>query len=302
MTKVAAIVGPTAVGKTEVALQVAEELGAEIVSVDSMQIYRGMDLGTAKPSREQRERVPHHLLDLRDPGHELTVAEYQRLGRDAIDEIAGRGRLPLLVGGSGLYFRAIVDDLRFPPRSEGVRRKLELEAEEAGAESLYARLLEADPAAASKIEPGNVRRTVRALEVIELTGARFSDNASWDTYESRYELAAAGLEREREDLDRRIEARAAEMLRAGLVGEARGVLERRPGRTASQALGYRQVFEGAASEEALTAEIAKATRRYARRQMSWFGADPRVTWFAASEPGLAGRLTAFFRTRLALPL
>ncbi|HEX2195820.1 MAG TPA: tRNA (adenosine(37)-N6)-dimethylallyltransferase MiaA, partial [Actinomycetota bacterium] len=200
--KVAAIVGPTAVGKTEVSLRVAEELGAEIVSVDSMQIYRGMDVGTAKPSAADMERVPHHLIDLRDPDHELTVAEYQELGRGAIEDVGARDRLPLLVGGSGLYFRAVVDDLRFPPRSEEVRRELEVEAEELGAAALYERLQRLDPDAAARMEPGNVRRIVRALEVIAITGSRFSDNTTWDRYRSRYDLAIAGLERDRAELHR----------------------------------------------------------------------------------------------------
>ena len=296
MRKVAAIVGPTAVGKTEVSLRVAEELRAEIVSVDSMQIYRGMDVGTAKPAAAARARVPHHLVDLRVPDHELTVAEYQELGRAAIEDVAARGRLPLLVGGSGLYFRAVVDDLRFPPRSEEVRRELELEAEELGAAALYERLRAVDPAAAAKIEPGNVRRVVRALEVIAVTGARFSDNVTWDRYVSRYELAVAGLERDRPELHRRIDERVEAMLAAGLVEEAERVRAGGVGRTASQALGYRQIFEGCDAED-----IARATRRFARRQLSWFKADPRVRWFDASEAGLAERLVAFFTDALALP-
>ena len=299
--KVAAIVGPTAVGKTAVSLDVAEALDAEIVSVDSMQVYRGMDVGTAKPSRAEMQRVPHHLVDLRDPGHELTVAEFQELGRAAIADVAGRGRLPLLVGGSGLYFRALVDDLEFPPRSDDVRRGLEAEAEELGPEALYARLVEADPLAAARIEPGNVRRTVRALEVIALTGAPFSDNVTWDRYESRYDLAAAGLERDRPELHRRIDDRVAAMLEDGLVGEAERLRAGGPGRTASQALGYRQILQPEGDED-LHAAISKATRRYARRQLSWFKADPRVTWFDAAEPDLAARLAAFFRSALALPL
>lgn len=297
MTKVAAIVGPTAVGKTEVALRVAEQLDAEIVSVDSMQVYRGMDVGTAKPSPAEMARVPHHLVDLRDPSHDLTVAEYQELGRAAVDDVSGRGRLPLLVGGSGLYFRALVDDLDLPPRSEDVRRSLEAEAEGLGAEVLYERLRAADPVAAARIEPANVRRIVRALEVIEITGGRFSDNATWDCYESRYDLAVAGLERERDDLHRRIEKRVAAMLDAGLVEEARAVAAGGAGRTARQALGYRQIFEGGGAED-----VARATRRFARRQLAWFKADPRVRWFDAAAPGLEDRLVAFFRDALALPL
>ena len=299
MTKVAALVGPTAVGKTEASLAVAERLGAEIVSVDSMQIYRGMDVGTAKPARAEMNRVPHHLIDLRDPDHELTVAEYQELGRAAIEDIAGRGRLPLLVGGSGLYFRALVDDLEFPPRSEDVRRALELEAEELGAGALYARLQDVDPVAAARIEPGNVRRIVRALEVIEITGTRFSDNVTWERYESRYELAVAGLERDRNDLNRRIDERVGAMLDAGLVEEAEAIRRTGAGRTASQALGYRQIFDEA--RDARDA-ISKATRRFARRQLSWFKVDPRVVWFDAAAPGLEDRLVAFFEDALALRL
>ncbi|HEX2293939.1 MAG TPA: tRNA (adenosine(37)-N6)-dimethylallyltransferase MiaA, partial [Actinomycetota bacterium] len=294
--KVAAIVGPTAVGKTAASLRVAEELGAEIVSVDSMQIYRGMDVGTAKPARSEMEGVPHHLVDLRDADHELTVAEYQELGRTAIADITARGRLPLLVGGSGLYFRAIVDDLRFPPRSAEVRRELEEEAEELGPAALHARLTEADPDAAARIEPGNVRRIVRALEVIAITGGRFSDNVTWDSYESRYDLAVAGLERERGDLHRRIERRAGAMLAAGLIDEAEEVRRNGAGRTAAQAVGYRQVLEGGGADE-----IARATRRLARRQLAWFKADPRVRWFDAAAPAVEDALVAYFREALALP-
>jgi tRNA dimethylallyltransferase len=299
VTSVAAIVGPTAVGKTEVSLEVAEELGAEIVSVDSMQVYRGMDVGTAKPSPDEMARVPHHLVDVRDPDHELTVAEFQQLGRAAIEGIADRGKLPLLVGGSGLYFRALVDDLEFPPRSDAVRGELEAEAEELGSEALYRRLREADPVAAARIEPGNVRRIVRALEVIAITGGRFSDNTSWERYESRYRLAVAGLDRERGELHRRIDARVAAMLDAGLVDEAERVRGAGAGRTARQALGYRQVYAG---DEDLHGEISKATRRFARRQLAWFKADPRVRWFDAASEDLAPRLVAFFRRSLALPL
>jgi tRNA dimethylallyltransferase len=299
VTKVAALVGPTAAGKTAVSLRVAELLDAEIVSVDSMQVYRGMDVGTAKPSAAEMQRVPHHLVDLRDPSYELTVAEYQQLGRAAIEEIARRGRLPLLVGGSGLYFRALVDDLAFPPRSDEVRRELEAEAEALAAAALYERLREVDPVAAARIEPANVRRIVRALEVVELTGGRFSDNVTWDRYESRYGLAVAGLERERDDLHRRIDERVAAMLEAGLAEEAEAVRAAGPGRTARQALGYRQLWTdppGGAEE------IARATRRFARRQLAWFKADPRVRWFDAAAPDLDDRLVAFFRDALALPL
>ena len=283
---VAAIVGPTAVGKTELSLSVAEILDAEIVSVDSMQVYVGMDVGTAKVTGPERARVPHHLLDLRPPDHELTVEEFQSLARSAIAEIVARGKLPLLVGGSGLYMRAVVDDLEFPPRSAEVRSSLEADVEELGAEVLHARLVELDPAAAAKIEPGNARRTVRALEVIAITGRPFSENATWDSYTSIYDLRIAGLTRPRAELYARIEGRVDAMLEAGLIEEARG-LSQDLGRTARQALGYKQILDApGASPQDIRDEIVRATKRFARRQESWFRADPRVRWFDLSEVGV----------------
>lgn len=283
MTRVAAIVGPTAVGKTELSLQLAEELDAEIVSVDSMQVYRGMDIGTAKPDAGAQERAPHHLLDLFEPNHDVTVSEFQERGRAAIADISSRGKLPLLVGGSGLYYRAIVDDLSFPPRDAEIRRRLEGEAEELGASALHERLQELDPKAAAKIEPENSRRTVRALEVIEVTGRPFSENVTWETYESVYDLKVVGLTRPRDELYERIAARVDDMLEKGLVDEVRDVEERGMGRTARQALGYRQVLEYPAEE--VRDQIVAATKRFARRQESWFRADPRVEWFDLSQPG-----------------
>jgi tRNA dimethylallyltransferase len=277
-------------------------MDAEIVSIDSMQTYIGMDAGTAKPSPALRARVPHHLIDVFDPSADVTVAEFQAAAPAAIGPLSARGKLPLLVGGSGLYFRAVVDDLRFPPRSEQVRQALEDEAGELGAEALHERLQEVDPAAAAKIDPSNARRTVRALEVIELTGRPFSDNDSWERYESIYDLAIAGLTRERDDLAVRIEERAAHMMAAGLGDEARLLEARGLSRTARQALGYRQALDAGAETAAEVAEqIAKATRRYARRQLSWWRADPRVTWFEAIQPEPAKALVAYFRRALRLP-
>ena len=290
MTRVAAIVGPTAVGKTELSLSVAEELEAEIVSVDSMQVYRGMDIGTAKPDAEACARVPHHLLDLFEPSHDVTVSEFQELARTAIADISGRGKLPLLVGGSGLYYRAVVDELAFPPRQEDVRQRLEDEAEEIGAEALHERLRKLDPQAASKIEPGNVRRTVRALEVIEITGRPFSENVTWETYESIYDLIAIGLTRPREELFDRIARRVDEMLDAGLVDEVRRVEAAGMSRTARQALGYRQVLE--LDEGEVRDGIVKATKKFARRQESWFKADPRIRWIDVGADGAAERARA----------
>ncbi|MGH2755026.1 MAG: tRNA (adenosine(37)-N6)-dimethylallyltransferase MiaA [Actinomycetota bacterium] len=292
-TSVAAIVGPTAAGKTELALQVAHDLDAEIVSVDSMQIYRGMDIGTDKAMPAMRAAVPHHLLDLMEPDHPLTVSEYQELGRAAIDDISSRERTPLLVGGSGLYLRAIVDDLRFPPRAPDVRAELEAEAERAGPEALHARLAELDPRAAARIEPGNARRTVRALEVIRITGRPFSENEAWDSYDSIYELSIAGITRRREELYARVAARVDSMLERGLVDEVKA-LDGRLGSTARQALGYKQILDAPdATEEGWRAAIVRATKRFARRQESWFGADPRIRWFEA--PVVPDELTGYLR-------
>ena len=292
--RVAAIVGPTAVGKTAVSLEVAEALGAEIVSIDSMQVYRGMDIGTAKVDAEARDRVAHHLIDIRPPNHDVTVAGFQRLAREAIADIHQRGRLPLLVGGSGLYLRAVVDDLEFPARSEEVRAAIEAEVEEMGAEALHTRLAALDPAAAERIEPRNARRTVRALEVIELTGRPFSESSSWESYSSIYPLRVAGLSLEREVLYEAIAARVDGMLSQGLIEEAR-TLGPDLGRTARQALGYRQVLDTLeASEQELREAIVRATKRFARRQESWFRSDPRIRWFDARDPALVPSLVAYF--------
>ena len=303
MIRVCALVGPTAVGKTGTALQVAESIGAEIVSVDSMQVYRGMDIGTDKATPEMRKRVRHHLLDLFEPDQDLTVAEFQRLARAAIDDISGRGRIPLLVGGSGLYFRAVVDDLEFPPRSPEIRASLEERVEELGAEALHAQLQHLDPVAAARMEPNNARRIVRALEVIELTGRPFSANTAWERYESRYDLRAAGLERPREELYARIAQRVDAMLEGGLVEEVRGLGAQGLGATARQALGYKQILDAGvdADPAGVREEIVRATKRFARRQLSWFRADPRVDWFDASDQALADRLNAFFAPEGALP-
>ena len=258
-----------------------------------MQLYRGMDIGTDKATPEMQQRVPHHLLDLFPPSHEVTVSEFQRLGRIAIDDISFRGRVPLLVGGSGLYFRALVDDLEFPPRSDEVRAKLEEEAESLGEEEIYRRLQSLDPVAAARIEPKNVRRIVRALEVIELTGKPFSDNDAWDLYESRYDLTVIGLTRPRENLYERIELRVDRMLSGGLIVEAHS---RGPemGRTARQALGYKQILDAPdAPVDEWRDEIVRATKRFARRQESWFKADPRVQWFQADDPDLLTHVLTF---------
>lgn len=288
MTRVAAIVGPTAAGKSDVALQIAPALDAEIVSIDSMQAYVGMDIGTAKPTRSDRRVVPHHMIDVFDPSRDVSVAEFRDRARAAIQDVSDRGRLPLLVGGSGLYFRAVVDDLDFPPRAPEIRERLEAEAEDIGARALHERLASLDPVAAGRIEPGNARRTIRALEVIELTGRPFSEADAWDRYESIYGLDVVGVSLDREVLYPKIAARVDRMLTAGLVEEVARLQRAGMGRTAQQALGYRQIIEMPdAGPQAVRDEIVRATKRFARRQESWFRSDPRVHWIDGAAEDVA---------------
>jgi tRNA dimethylallyltransferase len=290
-----ALVGPTASGKTEAAMAIAEKLGAEIVSVDSMLVYRGMDVGTAKPTAEQRARVPHHLVDLVEPSESFSVARYQGLGRAALADITRRGRLPILSGGSGLYFRSLVDELEFPGTDAATRAELQLELSAVGATGLHRRLALADPAAAAKIEPGNVRRTVRALEVAAITGREFSTfAASWERYPTGH-VRAAGIELPRDALVARIEARVRAMLERGLLDEVRGLRARGLGRwlTSTQAIGYAEMIahlEGRRTLEDAVTETVARTKTLARRQMAWFRRDPRIRWFAAGHEGAIGRV------------
>jgi tRNA dimethylallyltransferase len=285
-----ALVGPTAEGKTGAGIAVAELLCAEIVSVDSMLVYRGMDVGTAKPTAAQRARVPHHLLDVAEPSEPFSVARYQELAREAIAGIRGRGRRVLLVGGSALYERAVVDELGFPGTDAGTRKGLEAEAAVVGAAGLHGRLAASDPAAAARIEPGNVRRTVRALEVAQLTGQPFSSFAGgWETYEA-HRVRAAGISMPSPVLRARIETRVAEMLERGWLDEVRGLVERGFGSwlTSAQAIGYAELARHLAGELTLDAAVAgtvKRTRALARRQLAFFRRDPRIRWFEAGEAG-----------------
>src|SRR6266480_4160598 len=282
--RVIAVVGPTAAGKSELSLRLAQALGGEVINADSMQLYAGMDIGTAKLSPAQRRGVPHHLLDIWDVRQPASVATYQRLARETIAEIRARGRVPVLAGGSGLYLRATLDNLEFPGTEPAVRDRLEAELASAGAGALHARLAALDPAAAAAILPSNGRRIVRALEVIEVAGRPFA--AVLPEYESRYPVVQIGLRVDRAELDRRIAERAARMWREGLVGEV-AALERaglREGRTASRALGYAQVLRflaGEYDEDEARAQTVLATRRFARRQDAWFRRDPRVIWLTA---------------------
>jgi tRNA dimethylallyltransferase len=296
---VLAIVGPTAAGKTALSLEVAEALGAEVVSMDSTMVYRGMDIGTDKPSPSEVARVRHHLVDVLPPSHTLTVSEFQSMARAAVAGILARGRLPLLVGGSGLYFRAVVDPLEFPGTDPVVRGRLEQEAAERGAMALYERLEAADPEAATHIHPFNARRTIRALEVLEVTGRPFSSfRTSWEQTRSLYDLRVTGLTEPRPELDRRIDARVESMLGRGLVAEVERLVREeglRDSATAVQALGYAQILahlDGRLSLQEAIDQTRARTRRFARRQMAWFRADPRVTWFTSDAAGAAAHLLA----------
>jgi tRNA dimethylallyltransferase len=281
-----AVVGPTAAGKSDLAVDLALQLGGEVINADSMQLYRGMDIGTAKLTQAERKGVPHHLLDVWDVTEAASVAEYQDLADAVIADITARGRVPVLVGGSGLYVRAALGDLDFPGTDEAIRERLEAQLAEQGPVPLYDRLRAADPAAAAVILPGNGRRIVRALEVIELSGRPFS--ATMPGYDGGRPAIQLGLQVDSAELDRRIEARVDRMRAAGFETEVRQLAARglRDGKTASRALGYQQMLrylDGELTQDQARDETVRATRRFARRQESWFRRDPRVLWLGADD-------------------
>ena len=279
------IAGATATGKSDLAVELAKEINAEIVNADSMQLYQGMDIGTAKLTVAERQGVPHHLLDLVCVKDDVNVAWYQELARAKIDELRGAGKSVVVVGGTGLYIKAILDDLNFPDTDPDIRQKITDEAEALGNEAMHARLASLDPAAALAIPKENVRRVIRALEVIEITGAPYTASRPREG-SSRYPDARQfGLVLDREKLDPRIDARVEKMWERGLVEETtrlikEGLLE---GQTAQRALGYAQIIKmamGQMSEAEAKEETKRATRQYARRQETWFSKDLRITWIA----------------------
>lgn len=295
--RVVSIVGPTASGKTGLGVAIARRLAergerAEIVNADAYQMYRGMDIGTAKPTAEEQAAVPHHLIDIIDPDDTMTVARFQQLARRTIAELQSRGIRPILVGGSGLYARAAIDDISFPGTDPKIRERLERRELEEGAGALFEELRAKDPQAAARMDPRNPRRTIRALEVIELTGRPYS--ATLPRY--RYVVASVqiGLDLDRADLDRRIDIRTAQMREAGFLDEARR-LRPHMGLTASRALGYQQMFDlldGLWDERDAWADVAQKTKRLARKQMGWFGRDPRIHWLQALNPALVDNAMA----------
>ncbi len=290
--RVVAVVGPTAAGKSVLAVALARHLGGEVVNADSMQLYQGMDIGTAKLPALERGGVAHHLLDVWPVTRTATAADYQRLARSIIDGLLDRGVPPVLVGGSGLYVRAALDDLRFPGTDAGLRARLAAELTETGSLRLHARLAALDPAAGAAILPTNGRRVVRALEVVELTGRPFA--ATLPEPAAVYDVTLLGLDLPGAALEERITARVDRMWEEGLVGEVRRLEQHglRDGVTASRALGYAsvlRVLDGVLTEDEARAETVTATRRFARRQRSWFRRDRRVRWLAEEGPLAAAR-------------
>lgn len=290
-TRVGLIVGPTGAGKSALALEVAERLGAEIVNADSRQFYRGMDLGTAKPTAAERARVPHHLIDVRAPDAPLDVAGFVAIARSAIEEIAARNRRVLIVGGSGLYLRALRGGIfRGPAASTEIRARLSHEAAEHGAERLHRHLSEIDPAAAARIGHNDLYRIMRALEVFELTGEPISAHQARHAFSAReYESLTVGISPEREQLYRAIDARFDAMLAAGLVEEVRALLAAgyAPERPPLATIGYKQIARHLAGELTLDEAVALAkrdSRRLAKRQITWFRADPELKWLDAARP------------------
>ena len=298
-----ALVGPTGVGKTSVAITLAERLGAEVVSADSRLVYRGMDIGTAKPSRDERRRVPHHLIDVTEVDQPWSLATFRRAALEAIDEIGGRGRLPLLVGGTGQYATAILDGWEPPALAADpeLRRRLEDEASQEGAHALHAQLARLDPASAERIDSRNIRRVIRALEIRMVTGMPVQPRARTPP---PYRILRLGLRLPRPELYARIDARIASMLAAGWVDEVRGLMDRGYSLDlpAFSAIGYRQLaetVEGRASLEDAVQKIRRSTREFVRRQANWFNPDdPRIEWIEA-RPGVEAELEAWVRRWIA---
>jgi len=287
MSKLVIISGATATGKSELAIEVAKEICAEIISADSMQLYKGMDIGTAKLTMAERQGITHHLLDLVDIKTDVTVSWYQELARAKIDELRGAGKNVVVVGGTGLYIKAILDDLNFPETDPEVRMKLNQEAEKIGGDAMHQRLAKLDPAASLAIPKENVRRVIRALEVIEITGKPFTAILPREDSTKYPDAMQFGLAMDRESLDIRIDNRVAKMWDAGFVDEVeelinQGILE---GKTAQAAIGYAQIIRmkhGSMSQEEAIEDTARATRQYARRQETWFSRDLRITWLSAT--------------------
>jgi len=291
--KVLFLVGPTGSGKSALALKLAKTLGGEIISADSMQVYKGMDIGTDKASRQTRRRIPHHLLDCVSLSHEFSVYEYRKLALRAAALILKKGKIPMVVGGTGLYVKALVDGISPQPgKSDEVRERLAAEAAEKGLGILYKRLEQIDPVVARRVHPNDEKRIVRALEVFELSGKRLSDweKETVSLEQEGYCFVMAGLTLDRDELYRRIDGRVDSMFRKGLVREARGLYKKKLSVTARQAIGYRELFdhfEGRITLEEAKEQIKQNTRNFAKRQITWFKRDSRIRWFDPTDENCA---------------
>lgn len=290
MTLVVAVVGPTATGKSDLGIALARALGGEVVNADALQLYRGMDVGTAKVPPAERQGVAHHLLDVLDPREEASVADYQEQARAVVADLLARGVRPVVVGGSGLYVRALLDHLEFPGTDADVRAALEARVEREGTRRLHDELAAVDPVAAEGIGPRNARRIVRALEVIALTGRPYS--ASLPRHEYAVPAVQVGLDCDRATLDARVAGRVDRMWDGGMLAEVERLVAHGLGRTAARAVGYAQAIaqlKGELDEAAAREATTAATRRLARKQMGWFGRDPRVHWLDAQDADLVAR-------------
>ncbi|MCM3003668.1 tRNA (adenosine(37)-N6)-dimethylallyltransferase MiaA [Priestia koreensis] len=283
--KLVVLIGPTAVGKTNLSISLAEALNGEIISGDSMQIYRQMDIGTAKIKREEMKGIPHHLLDIKDPDEAFSVADFQTIVREKISEIASRGKVPMIVGGTGLYIQSVIYDYQFAEKEENreIKQRLEALLDEKGIEYLYNKLKEVDPASAERIHINNHRRVMRALEVYEATGKPFSDNVSEQSYELLYDVTLIGLTMDRDKLYERINMRVDMMVDEGLLDEVKRLYDGGIRDVQSiQAIGYKEIYEyldGHVTLEKAVEQLKQNSRRYAKRQLTWFRNKMPVTWF-----------------------
>ena len=289
--KTIVICGATATGKSDLAVRLAQEIGGEIINADSMQIYKGMDIGTAKLSPDERDGISHHLLDVLNVTQDATVAWYQELARAAVTDIHSRGKDAIIVGGTGLYIKSILDDLNFPDTDAAIRQKLTEEAKEFGIVQLFQRLEQLDPAAATAIDRQNERRVIRALEVIEITGKPFTANLPRADSSLYPDALQFGLVMDRAELGVRVEARVDQMWQKGFVAEVDRLIEEGITRatTARRALGYAQIIamrNGEITEDVAIEETKRATRQYVRRQETWFSRDVRINWISPVQPRL----------------
>ncbi len=283
--RIIAIIGPTASGKTALATKLAQKLSGEVVSCDSMQIYRGMDIGTAKPSEDEMQLVPHHMIDIAEPSQRFSVADFVNSARECIDNILNRGKVPILAGGTGLYVDSVLFNISFPDFNEDPEFRLKMQEvlEEEGKEALYMRLLKLDPEAAEKIHPNNTRRVIRALEVCKATGKTFTQVSKEARRTPEYDAYVLGIETDRAELYKRIDARVDVMMENGLIDEVKRLKERGIGRdtTAMQAIGYKELydyFDGFISLDEAVEKIKQESRRYAKRQLTWFRRNEDIDW------------------------